>query len=106
MMMTADQELRLKQMTLEAVAASENGCWDQVCTLYQRRSQDFPLEAVSPALASQLIGWDRTVQERVKIVQAAIQQELGNIQDRRRQLQQFKRSWVPSSTITGVTRVV
>jgi len=106
MTITADQETRLKQMTLEAMAASENGCWDQVCTLYHRRSQEFSLEAVSPSLASQLIEWDRIVQERAKIVQAAIQQELTGIQDRRRQLQQFRRSWVPPSAMFGVSRVV
>jgi len=106
MTITADQEEKLRQMTLEAMAASENGCWDQVCTLYYRRAQDFHLEAVSPSLASQLITWDRIVQERAKIVQAAIQQELTGIQDRRRQLQQFKRSWVPSSALFGVSRVI
>ena len=105
--MHKNQEEKLEEITREALVASEAGRWNDVAVLYERRARELSLTNVSPELAQQLIQWDRTVQARARVVQAATQQNIVEVQERRRKLQQLKQGWLRSSVpISRLTRSV
>ena len=78
--------------------ASEAGRWDDVAVLYERRAKELALTKISSNLAQQLLEWDHTVRTRARIVQAATRQNILEVQERRRKLQQLKQGWLRSST--------
>ena len=90
-------EQELETLTQQAVNAAKAGQWDHVSTLYERRGQLLSIYDVSPRLAERLVKWDTVVQAQVALVQAATHQNILEIQERRRKLQQWKQSWLPSS---------
>ena len=95
--MSSNQEEQLKALTREAMKAAEAGQWDHVAVLYERRGRELALAHVSSSLAKQLREWDQTMQGRIRLVQAAIHQNISDVQERRRKLQQLKQGWVRSS---------
>ena len=99
--MSADREKELKAMTQQALVAAESGRWDQVVALYERRTQEFLLNEVSPELTRQLIEWDQAVQARADMVRAATRQNLLEIHERQRKLQQLRQHWIHSTQPTS-----
>lgn len=95
--MSFNQDNELETLTQQAVNAAEAGQWDQVTSLYERRGQVLSSTQVSPSLAQRLLKWDRAVQARIQLVQAATHQNILEIQERRRKLLQLKQSWIHSS---------
>ncbi len=87
----------IEVLTQEALSASEAGHWDRVVTLYQRRSVEFVLSELSPAVVKRLIPVDIKIQERARIVQAATKQNLDEVQMRRRKLHQWRQRTLHSN---------
>ena len=95
--MSSIQEESIKALTRKALKAAEAGQWDHVAVLYEQRERELTVARVSPDLAKQLVEWDSTVQGRIRLVQAAIHQNITDVQERRRKLQQVKQGWFRSS---------
>ena len=96
--MTAIDRL-LEQLTREALEAAKEGKWDQVANLYDRRASGGQLEQASPEIARKLVKWDQWLIARTREVQAATQQNLVEVQDRRRKLDILKRQWGGTASV-------
>jgi hypothetical protein len=94
----SDVDCLLEQLTQDAIEAALDGNWDQVSALYERRVLQGPLNHISPGLTQTLVKCDQWLITRVREAQAAIQQNLLEIQDQRRKLEILKRQWGGSST--------
>ena len=90
----------IEVLTHEALRASEEGHWDHISALYQRRALDFVFDELPPAVVKRLIRMDQIIQERARVVQAATKQHLLELQERRRKLRQWSEPWT-SSTQAG-----
>ncbi|GJL53152.1 MAG: hypothetical protein NPIRA02_02840 [Nitrospirales bacterium] len=80
----------IELLTQEALDSSESGHWDDVALLYQRRAQEFAFNELPVSVVKRLIAIDLVIQERAKIVQAATQQRLDDMQEQGRKLRQRK----------------
>ena len=94
----SDANNLLEQLTQDAIVAAREGKWDQVIALYDRRVSQGKLKDVSFGITQTLVKLDQWLLTRVCEAQAAIQQNLVEIQDQRRKLQILKRQWGGSST--------
>jgi len=94
----SDVNCLLEQLTHDAIAAARDGQWDRVIGLYDRRMTQLHLNPIAPGLTQALVKWDQWLIARVRDAQAAIQQNLLEIQDQRRKLEILKRQWGGSST--------
>ena len=93
----SDVECLLEQLTRDVIGAARDGKWDQVIALYDRRVSQGRLNSISPGITQILVKSDQWLVARVREVQAAIQQNLLDIQDQRRKLEILKRQWGGSS---------
>ena len=93
----SDVDCLLKQLTQEAIEAARDGKWDQVIAVYDRRVSQGELKSISPGITRTLVQSDQWLVARVREVQAAIQQNLLDIQDQRRKMEILKRQWGGSS---------
>jgi hypothetical protein len=89
----------LEQLTQDAIEAAREGKWGQVIALYDSRMSQGQLKDLSPDIARKLVKWDQWLLIRVREAQAAIQQNLMDIQDKRRKLEILKRQWGGNSTV-------
>jgi hypothetical protein len=89
----SDVECLLEQLTQKAIEAALDGKWDQVIALYDRRVSQGELKSISPGITRTLVQSDQWLVARVREAQAAIQQNLLDIQDQRRKLEVLKRQW-------------
>ena len=89
----------IETLTREALSACENGQWDQVTLLYQRRANEFIFSDLPVEVIRQIIKLDKVIQNRARVVHRAALQSLHETQERRRKLQQWKQQWMPSSTV-------
>jgi hypothetical protein len=94
----SDVNCLLEQLTHDAIGAARDGQWDRVIGLYDRRMTQLHLNPIAPGLTQALVKWDQWLIARVRDAQAAIQQNLLEIQDQRRKLEILKRQWGGSST--------
>jgi hypothetical protein len=94
----SDVDCLLEQLTQDAIEAARDGQWDRVIALYDRRMAQLQLNHIAPGLTQTLVKWDQWLITRVREAQAAIQQNLLEIQDQRRKLEILKRQWGGSST--------
>ncbi len=99
--MTFPAKHPIETLTQQALAAAEAGHWGHVALLYERRTSQFDLDKVSPAVAKRLIHIDQVVQERARVVQAATQQSLNDAQEQRRKLRQWQQQWKHSLSRGG-----
>ena len=95
----SDNNGLLEQLTQDAIEAAREGKWGQVIALYDRRMSQGQLKDLSPDIARKLFKWDQWLLTRVREAQAAIQQNLMDIQDKRRKLEILKRQWGGNSTV-------
>ena len=82
-----------EQLTNMAMEAATQGKWDSVAQLYDRRARAGSLASVSRDVAKKLIEYDQWIMNRIREVQILTQQQLGEAQQLRRQLDGFKRQW-------------
>lgn len=83
----------VEQLTQSTLEAARHGQWDQVIVLYGQRLSQGPQQSLSLATIQTLMESDQWLIARVKEVQAAINQQLNDIQDQRRKLGVLKRQW-------------
>ncbi|GJL66069.1 MAG: hypothetical protein NPIRA05_10400 [Nitrospirales bacterium] len=88
--MSAVSQHPIELLTQEALASSEAGHWDRVTRLYQRRAEEFVFHELPATVVKRLIDIDLMVQERARVVQAATQQSLDDVQEQCRKLRQKK----------------
>ena len=86
-----------EQLTSMAMEAASQGKWGAVAQLYDRRARAGSLQNVSPDIAEKLIQYDQWIMTRIREVQTLIQQQLGEVQRHRRQLNEFKQQWAQKS---------
>jgi len=101
---TQEEEL-VEQLTRKAFEAAAQGKWSDVVQLYDQRARAGLLEGISPDVAKQLIKYDQWMIVRIREVQALTQQNLGETQEHRRQLEALKRQWVDHSTVQDQHRL-
>ena len=89
----------IETLTREALSACENGQWDQVTMLYQRRANEFIFSELPVEVIRRIIELDKVIQNRARVVHKATLQSIQETQERRRRLQQWKQQWVPSSSV-------
>ena len=89
----ADLNCLLERLTQDTMKAARDGKWDQVIALYDRRISQGQVEEISPGTTQALVELDKWLITRVQEAQAAIQQNLLEIQDQRRKLDFLKRQW-------------
>jgi hypothetical protein len=94
----SDANCLLEQLTHDAIAAACDGQWDLVIALYDQRMTQLQHNPIAPGLTQKLVKWDQWLVARVLEAQAAIQQNLLEIQDKKRKLEILKRQWGESST--------
>lgn len=87
-----------EQLTKNAIEAAREGKWDQVIALYDRRMSQGHLKDLSPEIYRKIMNWDQWLVARIREAQGAIQQNLFEIQDKRRKLEILKRQWGGTST--------
>ncbi len=85
------------QLTQDALEAARNGQWDQVIALYNHGLSQKSFKDVSPESIQSIVEWNQWLIARVQEARAAIQQNLIDIQDQRRQLEVLKRQWGANS---------
>ncbi|WNM62846.1 hypothetical protein [Candidatus Nitrospira neomarina] len=83
----------VEQLTQRVLEAARHGQWDQVIVLYGQRLSQGPQQSLSLPTIQALMESDQWLLARVKEVQAAINQQLNDIQDQRRKLGVLKRQW-------------
>jgi len=88
----------IELLTQEALASSEAGNWEHVALLYQRRAQEFVFNELPTAVVKRLIESDLIIQERARVVQAATQQSIDDVQEQSRKLRQRKHKWTYSNS--------
>ncbi|GJL49456.1 hypothetical protein [Candidatus Nitrospira salsa] len=89
-MMPPASQHPIELLTQEALASSEAGNWDHVTLLYQRRAEEFVFHELPAPVVKRLIDIDLVVQERARVVQAATQQSMEDVQEQCRKLRQRK----------------
>jgi hypothetical protein len=87
-----------EQLTQDAIKAAREGKWDQVIALYNRRISQGQLKHLSPEMSCKILKLDQWLVTRVREAQLAIQENLFEIQDKRRKLEILKRQWGGTST--------
>lgn len=87
-----------EQLTKNAIEAAREGKWDQVIALYDHRMSQGKLKDLSPEIYRKIMNWDQWLVARIREAQGAIQQNLFEIQDKRRKLEILKRQWGGNST--------
>lgn len=85
-------EKNLRALTAQAGQAAELGQWDQVEECYRLRGEHLLDHAMFPALATDLIVFDREVAARIANVRLAVQSQLIETAKIRQNLQGV-RSW-------------
>jgi len=86
--------LLVEQLAQDAIEAARDGKWDQVIALYDRRVSEGELTSpASPEMIQALVKWDQWLINRIREAQAAILQNLLEIQDQRRKLDALKSQW-------------
>ncbi|WP_447968260.1 hypothetical protein [Nitrospira sp. M1] len=88
----------IELLTQEALHSSESGNWDDVALLYQRRAQEFVFNELPTTVVKRLIAIDLVIQARARIVQAATQQRLDDMQEQSRKLRQRKQKLTYSNS--------
>ncbi|HBP87106.1 MAG TPA: hypothetical protein PKK23_00890 [Nitrospirales bacterium] len=91
-------ECLLEQLTVEATEAARQGQWDRVIALYNQRGAKGQQSPLSPKARQTLMESDQWLITRIQEAQAAIKQQLLDIQDQRRRLTVLKRQWGESPT--------
>ncbi len=86
-----------EQLTNMAMEAATQGKWDSVAQFYDRRARAGSLASVPRDVARKLIQYDQWIMTRIREVQRLTQQQLGEVQQHRRQLDGFKRQWANNS---------
>jgi hypothetical protein len=85
-------EQKLRDLTAQAVQAAELGQWDQVEDCYRLRGDQLRNYPIHPALAADLIRFDRVVEARIVNARTVVQSQLIETAKTRKNLQGL-RSW-------------
>lgn len=88
-----------EELTCMAMDAATNGQWNAVAQLYDRRARAGSLASLPQDVAKNLIQYDQWIMTRIREVQMLAQQQLGEAQQHRRQLDGFKRQWANNSPV-------
>ncbi|HJU04506.1 MAG TPA: hypothetical protein VJ692_05085 [Nitrospiraceae bacterium] len=69
----------LESLTRRALQAAEQGQWNSVALCYAQRAKAWAGSGPSTAMAARLVEWDRIVEQKVRLAQAAVGQLLSDI---------------------------
>lgn len=85
-MLTSSPEVRLEEVTHEALIAAEQGRWSLVSACYYRRAEWLTDGTISADLARRLAKMDSIIFERARVAHAAIGQAIGEVEGVARRL--------------------
>lgn len=91
--MSEVNSLLVERLAQDVLEAARNGKWDQAIALYDRRLSEGQLTSYTPEMIKLLVQWDQWLITRIREAQAAILQNLLEIQDQRRKLEILKSQW-------------
>ena len=105
MSQTHEKEAVFEQLTSMAMEAATLGKWDSVAQFYDRRASAGSPETLPRDVAKKLMQVDKWIMTRIREVQALTQQQLGEAQQCRRQLEGLKRQWANRNLVQARHRL-